>query len=142
MQQITVPQTQEAAGDSRTLYFQHFSLDVRLLMAAYGCRKLLPVLPQCFPKWTENHEAQAYPTHRQHSNFAEGKDEDFAWDTELENFGLRLRRSAEGVRRTYVVQYRVHGRTRREKLGDRLTLVQARAAARRTLVRVSNSVTI
>ena len=35
------------------------------------------------------------------------RDEDFAWDTELENFGLRLRRRADGgLSRTFIVQYR------------------------------------
>ena len=70
---------------------------------------------------------------------AKGRAEDFAWDTELKNFGLRLQRGADGVRRTYVVQYRNHGRTRRHTLGsaDRLSLAQARAAARRALARVS-----
>jgi integrase len=70
---------------------------------------------------------------------AKGRGEDFAWDTELKNFGLRLQRGADGVRRTYVVQYRSHGRTRRHTLGaaDRLSLAQARAAARKALARVS-----
>jgi integrase len=70
---------------------------------------------------------------------AKGRAEDFAWDTELENFGLRLRRGADGVRRTWVVQYRTHGRTRRHTLGstDRLSLAQARAAARKALASVS-----
>ena len=55
------------------------------------------------------------------------------------NFGLRLQRGADGVRRTYVVQYRSHGRTRRHTLGsaDRLSLAQARTAARQALARVS-----
>jgi integrase len=70
---------------------------------------------------------------------AKGRSEDFAWDAELENFGLRLRRGADGVRRTYVVQYRAHGRTRRHTVGsaDKLSLAQARAAAKRILARVA-----
>lgn len=65
----------------------------------------------------------------------EGQGEAFAWDSELAGFGLRL----QGQRRTYVVQYRANGRTRRVTLGalDRLTLTQARDAARRLLARVT-----
>jgi integrase len=67
------------------------------------------------------------------------RDEDFAWDTELEGFGLRLRRGAERLRRTYVAQYRAGGRTRRVTLGtaERLTPAQARTGARKLLARVS-----
>jgi integrase len=70
---------------------------------------------------------------------AKGRAEDFAWDTELKNFGLRLQRGADGIRRSYCVQYRHHGHTRRHTLGaaDRLSLAQARAAARKALARVS-----
>jgi integrase len=66
------------------------------------------------------------------------KTEDFAWDAELEGFGLRLRRNADGLRRTYVAQYRAAGRTRRVKLGtvEKLSPMQARDAARRLLARV------
>jgi integrase len=64
-----------------------------------------------------------------------GQSEAFAWDSELAGFGLRL----QGQRRTYVVQYRANGRTRRVTLGpiERLTLTQAREAARRLLARTS-----
>src|SRR5262245_47614534 len=64
-----------------------------------------------------------------------GRTEAFAWDSELAGFGLRL----QGQRRTYVVQYRANGRTRRITLGSvkRLTLTQARDAARRLLARVT-----
>jgi integrase len=67
------------------------------------------------------------------------RNEEIVWDTDLEKFGLRLQRSARGVRRTYIAQYRAHGRTRREKLGStaELALPQAREAARRTLARVA-----
>jgi len=70
---------------------------------------------------------------------ARGRNEDFAWDTELEGFGLRLRRGAGDVRRTYVAQYRAAGRTRRVTLGtaERLTPAQARDGARRILAKVS-----
>jgi integrase len=67
----------------------------------------------------------------------EGKDEEIFWDA---GFGLRLRRSPDGsVRRTYVAQCHVDGRTRRETVGpaDRLTFAQAREAARQLLARVT-----
>jgi integrase len=71
---------------------------------------------------------------------AKGRREDFAWDTEIEGFGLRLRRSGEDTRRTYVAQYRIGGRrSRRVTLGAaaKLTPTQAREAARKILARVS-----
>jgi integrase len=70
---------------------------------------------------------------------AKGRDEEIAWDTDLEGFGLRLRRGVGDVRRTYVAQYRANGRTRRITLGtaEKLTPTQAREGARRILARVS-----
>src|SRR5262249_10411101 len=71
---------------------------------------------------------------------AEGRNEDFYWDDALENFGLRLRRSGDGLGRTYIVQYRVGARrSRRITIGpaERLSTVQAREAARKILARVS-----
>src|SRR5262245_18625937 len=68
-----------------------------------------------------------------------GKTDDFAWDAELENFGLRLRRRSDGgLQRSWCVQYRANGRTRRVKLGtaDKLKPAQAREAARRLLAKV------
>ena len=67
-----------------------------------------------------------------------GKDDDFIWDTELKNFGVRARHGADGVRKTYVVQYRAHGRARRHTRPlARLALPQAREAARRILAKVT-----
>jgi len=68
-----------------------------------------------------------------------GRHEDFVWDTDLEGFGLRLRRGVERLRRTYVAQYRAKGRTRRVTIGtaERLTPAQAREGARKVLARVS-----
>jgi integrase len=68
-----------------------------------------------------------------------GRNEDFAWDTELEGFGLRLRRGVGKLRRTFVAQYRKNGRTRRTTIGpvERLTAAQAREGARQILARVS-----
>src|SRR5262245_3440108 len=68
-----------------------------------------------------------------------GRNEDFAWDTELEGFGLRLRRGVDKLRRTYVAQYRANGRTRRITIGpvERFTPAEAREGARRLLARAS-----
>jgi integrase len=68
-----------------------------------------------------------------------GKTEDFAWDAELEGFGVRLRRRVDGeLRRNWAVQYRANGHTRRMTLGDvnKVTPAQARDAARKLLARV------
>ena len=68
-----------------------------------------------------------------------GKPEDFAWDADLENFGLRLRRRRDGgVQRTWVTQYRANGHTRRCSIGsaDNITPAQARDAARKILAKV------
>jgi integrase len=64
-----------------------------------------------------------------------GQTEAFVWDTELAGFGLRL----QGRRRTYVVQYRANGHTRRSTLGpvERLTPVEARKGARKLLARAA-----
>jgi integrase len=71
---------------------------------------------------------------------AKGKDELFAWDADLEGFGLRLRRRADGgLLRTWVVQYRTGGRQRRETLApiEKLNPKQARAAAQKIFARVT-----
>jgi integrase len=70
----------------------------------------------------------------------DGKAEDFAWDTTLSGYGLRLRRRRDGrLLRTWTVQYRTNGRTRRVTIGDaeRITPAQAREAARKLLARAS-----
>jgi len=71
---------------------------------------------------------------------AKGRAEEFAWDAELEGFGLRLRRSGDGVRRTYVAQYRIGARrSRRVTIGpaEKLVPAQARQAARKILAKVA-----
>src|SRR5262249_11550554 len=69
-----------------------------------------------------------------------GRNEVFAWDTECEGFGLRLRRrQAGGLLRNFTVQYRNGGgRTRRITFGsaDKLTPTAARAHARKLLAKV------
>ena len=70
----------------------------------------------------------------------DGKGEEYAWDTELVGFGMRLRRRPSGgVRRTYVARYYADGRDRKETVGpaDRLSYSQAREAARLLLARVT-----
>ena len=72
---------------------------------------------------------------------AKGRDEDFAWDAELEGFGLRLRRRNDGsLVRTWVAQYRFHGRTQRISFArfEKLTPIEARKAARKIFGRVAN----
>lgn len=69
----------------------------------------------------------------------DGRDDHVAWDDELAGFGLRLRAGSGRVRRTYVVQYRTAGRSRRLLLGsaDVLSLDQARVAAKKALAAVA-----
>jgi integrase len=67
-----------------------------------------------------------------------GKADHIVWDDDLPGFGLRLRASGDRVTRTYVAQYRAHGRTRRMRIGgfEKLSLEAARKAARKELARV------
>jgi integrase len=69
----------------------------------------------------------------------EDRSEQFYWCDQLDRFGLRLRRGADGrVIRTYVAQYRRReGGTRRMNVGsaDTLKPEQARTAARELLAR-------
>ena len=57
----------------------------------------------------------------------------------MENYGCRVRASGTAVRKTYVVQYRRLGATRRIKLGstDRLSEKQARTAAKKALAAIA-----
>ena len=68
-----------------------------------------------------------------------GKAEQFYWDAELRGFGLRLRQRGGRLHRTWVVQYRANGRTRRPTLGTAEVLLapEARAAARKVLAGVA-----
>ena len=70
---------------------------------------------------------------------SKGRNEEIAWDAELEGFGFRVRRRSDGrLHRTWVTQYRAGGRTRRITVGsaERLTPSEARQAARKLLARV------
>ena len=70
----------------------------------------------------------------------EGKEDEIYFDSDLAGFGLRLRSTSRGrVRRTWIAQYRAHGRTRRMKIGaaDKITVDQARKAAKEVLAKVT-----
>jgi integrase len=61
------------------------------------------------------------------------------WDDDLPGFGLRLRvGGADRISKTWVAQYRAHGRTRRMKIGtlEKLAPDEARKAARKVLAKV------
>jgi integrase len=69
----------------------------------------------------------------------DGKPEEFYWDDQLDRFGLRLRRAAsDRVLRSWIVQYRRAGASRRMTIGsaDVLSAEQARTAARKVLAKV------
>jgi integrase len=68
-----------------------------------------------------------------------GKTDHIEWDDELAGFGLRLRLGGDRMRKTWVAQYRAHGRTRRVLIGSAETLgaEQARAAAKKVLAKVA-----
>ena len=68
-----------------------------------------------------------------------GRDDHVEWDADMPGFGLRLRSGAGRVRRTFIVQYRAAGRSRRLLLGsaDVLGAEQARAAAKKALAQVA-----
>jgi integrase len=68
----------------------------------------------------------------------DGKADHIFWDEDLSGFGFRLRRSGDNVRRTWVAQYRSHGRTRRLKIGaaEKVSPDEARKAARKALAKV------
>jgi integrase len=67
----------------------------------------------------------------------DGARELFAWDIEMPGFGLKLWRKRDGsaILRSFVTQYRHHGRTRRHTLGStaKVSLTAGREAARRIL---------
>jgi integrase len=69
-----------------------------------------------------------------------GKTDHFEWDDDLPGFGYRLRAAAGGkVRRSWIVQYRRAGATRRLLLGSGhvLNAEQARIAAKKALAKVA-----
>ena len=68
-----------------------------------------------------------------------GKGDQIFFDADLRGFGYRLRNDGGRLRRTWIVQYRVKGRTRRLKIGDgaKLNADQARQAARKALAAIT-----
>src|SRR5262245_25226122 len=99
-------------------------------------------LPACFPTASQGEHVVKLKLDAKAAtrDLATGLVEEFIWDTELEGFGLRIRRRRSGgLQRTFVEQYRADGRTRRVTLGDasKVTPTQAREAARRILARVT-----
>jgi integrase len=70
---------------------------------------------------------------------ADGKADVIHFDSALPGFGFRLRASGNEVRKSWVVQYRRSGGTRRMLLGSAevLTAEQARAVAKKTLAAIA-----
>jgi integrase len=66
-----------------------------------------------------------------------GKGDHFEWDDDLPRFGHRLRASGDKVARSWVVQYRHHGQSRKMTLDAVLSLEQARGEAKRILALVA-----
>jgi integrase len=66
-----------------------------------------------------------------------GKREHFEWDDDLPGFGARLR-SGVSLSLTWVIQYRINGKQRRESLGDvrKVSLEDARKIARQRFAKV------
>jgi integrase len=72
----------------------------------------------------------------------ETKNDYVAWDTELEGFGLRVRTGHDGKKRlSWIIQYQVHGKGHRMKLGDQATMTAdvARSVAKKEGVKVDDS---
>jgi Arm domain-containing DNA-binding protein/integrase-like protein len=64
---------------------------------------------------------------------SDGKTDQIFFDNDLPGFGFRIR---AGGRRTFIAQYRVNGRTRRQTIGARLNAEEARKSARKILAAV------
>jgi hypothetical protein len=54
------------------------------------------------------------------------------FDDDLGGFGIRLRASGDRVRKTWVAQYRAHGRTRRMKIGSAEKITAPRSNSAKT----------
>jgi integrase len=65
-------------------------------------------------------------------SLSEGKREEIVWDIGLPGFGVRLR----GKNKTFIIQYRVGKQQRRESLGRKITLEDARNIARKRFAAV------
>ena len=101
-------------------------------------KTILP-LPRCFPKALQMKTKLDARTVAAFTTLPGDKSEDFYWDDQLDRFGLRLRRGAgDRLLRSWIVQYRRAGATRRMTIGsaDVLSPDQARTAARKVLAKV------
>lgn len=79
------------------------------------------------------------PTARLTKTLIDSLNEDsFTWDTELSNFGVRV----SGNTKTYIVQSRINGRSKRLSVGRHgtITLPEARAKARKLLVQMGDGI--
>jgi len=67
-----------------------------------------------------------------------GKADHIFWDDSVAGFGLRTRASGGQISKSWVAQYRSHGRTRRMKIGafEKLSAEDARKQARKLLAQV------
>jgi integrase len=109
-----------------------FSVDARVQQGAWGSSVLLP---PCFP------HAEIFRLKLNNRTIQKlappvNKRDVIYFDRDVAGFGLRLRRSGDGqVRRTWIVQYRFHGRTRRVLIGSAEVLgaEDARAQAKKIL---------
>jgi hypothetical protein len=66
-----------------------------------------------------------------------GKNDHIEWDEDLKRFGYRLRKIGDKVARSWVVQYRHAGNTRRMTLNSILSAGEARAEAEKILAKVA-----
>ena len=96
------------------------------------------MLSQCYPKTSAAMKLTAKSVAA--AQLPPGRDDHVIWDPEIAGYGLRLRAAGSGrIRRTFIVQYRAAGRSRRLLLGsaDVLGAEQARAAAKKALAEVA-----
>src|SRR5215471_11722898 len=68
----------------------------------------------------------------------EGKTDQIVFDADMKGFGFRMRRDGARLRQSWIVQYRIKGRTRRFRIGDYPTINadQARKKAKTVLANV------
>jgi integrase len=114
---------------SRLLSDSRYSLIARAIMGKQSIAS--PVLPE-IPTMKLTAKTTANAT------LPAGKMDMIHFDDSLPGFGLRLRSGGGRIVRTWVAQYRAHGRTRRMRIGafEKLTADQAREAARKILAKV------
>jgi integrase len=86
-----------------------------------------------------NQQQQTEPLSLDALKLDPGKSDQIFFDADLKGFGLRLRNDGGRLRRTWIVQYRTKGRTRRLKIGDyeKITAKQAREKATTELAKIT-----